>query len=176
MNLHQITFRDINNYEWTKNPGPSNWLDSWFNKPSIDADINNSKTKDDEEHDMFCILPEHTLLTEQILMGQSEQKETKAKDFNQNLKKLQVVIGIIIFDGYSQKPRIYPGWILWKCLLLVPQILLDTGWWQGLSREDQWTTSFCKWSTSWQQRLWVGTPCAFLSWHHQGKQQPAKPL
>ena len=109
MNLHQITFRDINNYEWTKNPGPSNWLDSWFNKPSIDADINNSKTKDDEEHDMFCILPEHTLLTEQILMGQSEQKESKAEDLNQNLKMYKLLLELSYLMDTHRNPEFIQG-------------------------------------------------------------------
>ena len=72
----------------------------------VDADVNDSETEDDNDHDVLCILPEHILLAEQVLMSQPEQKEAKTENLNQELQqsRLDVLFYFLDFQSY-QDPK-----------------------------------------------------------------------
>ena len=63
-----MTFWNIDNKKGPQRSGPSDGVYTRLNEASVDADVNHGETQDDNDHDVFCILPEDFLLAEQILM------------------------------------------------------------------------------------------------------------
>ena len=81
-----FTFRDVDDQEGPERSAPSNSVDPALHHAGVDADVDEGEAQDDEDHDVLGVPPEHGLLAEQKLMGQSEHEESQTENLYEDLK------------------------------------------------------------------------------------------
>ena len=81
-----FTFRDVDDEKWAERPAPPDGVDAALHHAGVDADVDEGEAEDDEDHDVLGVPPEHGLLAEQELMGQSEHKESQTENLYEDLK------------------------------------------------------------------------------------------
>ena len=54
-----FTFRNVDNEEGAKGPGPADGVHPRLLEAGVDADVDDGEPQDDEEHDVLGVPPEH---------------------------------------------------------------------------------------------------------------------
>ena len=81
-----FTFRDVDDEKRPERSAPPHGVDAALHHAGVDADVDEGEAQDDEDHDVLGVPPEHGLLAEQELMGQSEHEESQTENLYEDLK------------------------------------------------------------------------------------------
>ena len=81
-----VTFRDVDDEKRAERSAPPDRVDAALHHAGVDADVDEGEAQDHEDHDVLGVPPEHRLLAEQELMGQSEHEESQTENLYEDLK------------------------------------------------------------------------------------------
>ena len=81
-----FTFRDVDDEKRAERSAPPHGVDAALHHAGVDTDVDEGEAEDDEDHDVLGVPPEHGLLAEQKLMGQSEHEKSKTENLYEDLK------------------------------------------------------------------------------------------
>ena len=88
----KLTFWNVDYKKGSENPGPSHCLYPGLDQTGVNANIDECQSKDDDDHDVFSVLPKERLLAEEKLVRQSKHEKPNAKYFKSDLQQEEVVL------------------------------------------------------------------------------------
>ena len=100
-----FTFRDVDNEKRAERSAPPHGVDAALHHAGVDADVDEGEAQDDEDHDVLGVPPEHGLLAEQELMGQTEHEEPQTENLYEDLKTLLLKKTEIFLSQSAPWPR-----------------------------------------------------------------------